>query len=146
MDRLLYQYLFDNSGQMFGFSSRGDKVLDKIVLFAPTEIQDSYAVIIGDLQNDGSIDMDGISGSGSTEFVLATVAKAIAFFLSDHPEAEVLIKGTTQARTRLYQMAIVRETRDIGGYFDIYGLTADGYEIFQQGRSYWSFTVSIKDN
>lgn len=120
--------------------------MDKIVLFVPTAIPDSYTVILGDLQNDGSVDVVGTSGNGNTELILATVAKAIAFFLSDHPEAEVLIEGSTQARTRLYQIAIVRELRDIGSYFDIYGLTTDGYEVFQQGRSYLSFTVSIKGN
>lgn len=146
MDRLFYQYLFDNSGQIFSFSSIGNKVMDKIVLFVPTAIPDSYTVILGDLQNDGSVDVAATSGNGNTELILATVAKAIAFFLSDHPEAEVLIEGSTHARTRLYQIAIVRELRDIGSYLDIYGLTADGYEVFQQGRSYLSFAESIKGN
>ncbi|PSL27374.1 DUF6934 family protein [Dyadobacter jiangsuensis] len=146
MDRLLYQYLLDNSGRMFSFSSAGDKVMDKVVLFTPMETQDSYAVILGDLQNDGSIDLDITSSDGNTELVLTTVAKDIMFFLSDHPKAEVLIKGSTQARTRLYQMAIVRELSDIGRYFDIHGLTTDGLEVFQQGRNYWGFTISIKDN
>lgn len=119
--------------------------MDKVVLFLPTAIPNSYAVVLGDLQNDGSIDVDCTSNSGNTKFILTTIAKAIAFFLSDRPLAEVMIEGTTQARTRLYQIAIVRELKDIGNYFDIYGLTADGYEIFQLGRSYRSFTVSIKN-
>lgn len=124
----------------------GNKVMDKIVLFVPTAISDSYTVVLGDLQSDGSIDVAGTSGKANAEFVLSTVAKAIAFFLSDRPEAEVLIEGSTFARTRLYQIAIARELQDLGNYFDIYGVTNEGLEIFQQGRVYGSFTVTVRNS
>ena len=49
-------------------------------------------------------------------------------------EAEMLIEGSILARTRLYQIVIMRELKGLGDYFNIYGMTENGPEIFQQGR------------
>lgn len=145
MDRSLYQYVLDNSGRIFSFSSARDKVMDKIILFSPASYPDSYSVLLGDLQYDGSIDVNRRGGRNNAEFVLSTVAKAIAFFLSDFPEAEIIIEGNTPARTRLYQIAIAREIDDLGRYFEIYGLGDDGLETFQKGRTYQGFVITIKN-
>ncbi len=119
--------------------------MDKIILFSPASYPDSYSVLLGDLQYDGSIDVNRRGGRNNAEFVLSTVAKAIAFFLSDFPEAEIIIEGNTPARTRLYQIAIAREIDDLGRYFEIYGLGDDGLETFQKGRTYQGFVITIKN-
>lgn len=144
MDRSLYQYIFDNSGRIFSFSSTGGREMDKVVLFIPTAYSDCYSITLGDLQIDGSIDVNERGGSYNAEFVLSTVAKVIAFFLSDFPGAEVIIEGSTPARTRLYQIAISREMDDLGRYFDVYGVDGDTVEIFRKGRMYRSFAITVK--
>lgn len=118
--------------------------MDKIVLFTPTAFINSYSIILGDIAWDGSIDINRKNDRNNAEFVLSTVAKTIAFFLSDFPEAEIIIEGSTLSRTRLYQLAIRRGMDDLGRYFDIYGMDGDNLEIFQKGKMYRSFVVTVK--
>jgi len=139
-----YDYLPDGFGNIFYFSGCGNKNIDKVLLFKYLDDPEVYEIILGSLRGDGSIDVEGSGDNGDAATILFTVAKAIAFFLSDHPRAEVFIEGTTQARTRLYQMAIARELDDLGDYFDIRGLTDDHEELFQLGRNYQAFTISLK--
>jgi hypothetical protein len=104
MDDTLYECLFERLGQMFTFKSTGKQTIFKIVLFNPTTEPNIYSVTLGNLQDDASIDVSAKDGNGDGEFVLSTVAKAIAFFLSDYPEASIIIEGTTPIRTRLFQI------------------------------------------
>lgn len=80
-----YYYLPDGSGRMFYFSGSGDKKMDKVLLFKHVDDPEVYEIILGNLRTDGSIDVDGSGDHGDAAAVLSTVAKAIAFFLSDHP-------------------------------------------------------------
>ncbi|SDF79660.1 hypothetical protein SAMN04487996_112220 [Dyadobacter soli] len=141
-----YDYLPDSSGRMFYFSSSGDKKIDKVLFFNYLHDPEVFEIVLGNLRTDGSVDVDGTGDQRDAAAVLSTVAKCIAFFLSDHPDAEIFIEGSTPARTRLYQMAIVRELKDLGQYFDIYGFTGNCQEIFQSGRNYRSFIISLKNN
>jgi hypothetical protein len=140
-----YDYLPDSSGNMFYFASYGDGNINKVLIFSYLDDPDIYRITMGNLRVDGSIDVHGMGDTGDPASVLSTVAKAIAFFLADYPEAEVFIEGTTAARSRLYQMAIVRELDDLGKYFDIYGFDGNHEEIFQPGKNYRSFTISLKN-
>jgi hypothetical protein len=144
MDDTLYECLFERLGQMFTFKSTGKQTIFKIVLFNPTTEPNIYSVTLGNLQDDASIDVSAKDGNGDGEFVLSTVAKAIAFFLSDYPEASIIIEGTTPIRTRLFQIAISRELDDLGTYFDIRGLDGTKLEIFQPGKTYQGFVISLK--
>lgn len=141
-----YDNLPDSSDRIFYFSGSRDNAIDKVLLFKCLDDSGIYEIVLGNLRTDGSIDVDGTGDHADAATVLSTVAKIIAFFLSDHPEAEIFIVGTTPARTRLYQMAIVRELDDLGQYFDICGYTGGDEEIFQSGRTYQSFTISLKNN
>lgn len=141
-----YDYLPDSFGSMFYFASSGDGNINKVVVFTSMEDPDTYAVALGNLRDDGSIDVHGQDGNEDAVAVLSTVAKAMAFFLADHPEAWVVIEGTTPARARLYRRAIAQELDDLGGYFDIYGFDGTNQEIFQPGRNCLSFTISLKSN
>jgi hypothetical protein len=141
-----YDYLPDSSGDIFYFASSGDAKIDKVVVFTQMDDPDTYGVALGNLRSDGSIDVDGQGDRGDTVAVLSMVAKAIAFFLTDHPEAGIVIEGTTSARARLYQMAIVRELDDLGKYFDVYGFDGRNKEIFQHGSKYLSFTITLKNS
>ncbi|SEI38829.1 hypothetical protein SAMN05216327_101142 [Dyadobacter sp. SG02] len=144
MNTAWYDYIPDSDGDIFYFASSEDSKIDKIVVFTQMNDPDSYAVVLGNLRDDGSIDVDERGDNGDTTAVLSTVSKAIAFFLSDRPEASVVIEASTSARARLYQMAILRESVDLGQYFDIYGFNGRCKEIFQPGQNYLSFIISIK--
>lgn len=144
MDTPWYDYFPDYFGRMFYFASSADGKIDKVLLFKHLDDPEVFEITLGNLRTDGSIDVDGSGDHGDAALVLSTVAKAIEFFLSDHPEAEIFIEGTTPGRTRLYQMAIVRELDDLGRYFDVSGFTGSREEFFQSGRNYQSFTISLK--
>lgn len=144
MDTTWYDYIFDGFGRTFFFSGSGDGEIDKVLIFNYLYESGAYEITLGDLRIDGSIDVDGKGDGGDAATILSTVAKAITFFFSDYPEEEIFIEGTTAARTRLYQMAIVRELNDLGRYFDIYGFDGSEEELFRPGRNYRSFTISLK--
>lgn len=139
-----YDYFSDGSCNIFYFAGSGNGRIDKILIFTQMEDPDAYSIALGNLWLDGSIDVHETAGDGDTVAILSTVAKAIAFFLADHPQAAIIIEGTTPARVRLYQMAIVCELDDLGKYFDIHGFDGSDREIFQPGRNYLSFTISLK--
>ncbi|MDR6804310.1 hypothetical protein J2Y45_001579 [Dyadobacter sp. BE34] len=139
-----YDYFSDGFCKIFYFAGSGNGRIDKIVIFTQMQEPDAYSITLGNLRLDGSIDVHGTAGDGDAAEILSTVAKVIAFFLVDHPQAAIFIEGTTAARVRLYQMAIVRELDDLGKYFDIHGFDGSDMEIFQPGRNYLSFTISLK--
>ena len=139
-----YDYLSDGYDRMFYFSGWESMNMNKVLLFKYLDDPEVYEIILGNLRTDGSIDVERAGDYDHADTVLSTVAKAIAFFLADRPEAEIFIEGTTPTRTRLFQMAIVRELDDLGQYFDVYGFTDGREEIFQSGRNYQAFTISLK--
>ena len=67
-------------------------------------------------------------------------------FTSNFPNAKVLIIGSTNSRTRLYQMAIGRYFIEIEKYFDIQGLRNGVWELFRHGINYDAFLAKKKIN
>lgn len=131
---------------MFYFAGSGAKAADKIVLFTPTAFQNFYAMLLGDLRRDGTMDVDEPGGIGNIDFVLSTAAKAITFFLSDYPEAVIMIDAAMPSRTRLFRMAIIRNMKELGEQLGVYGITDGHVEPFQAGETYDRFAVSLRND
>jgi hypothetical protein len=77
--------------------------------------------------------------------ILATVAATAIEFAKHFPEASIVIKGSTTARTRLYQMKIAANFHSISELFDIQCLTKDAQLVpFEEGEKYESFILKRK--
>src|SRR6267142_2175099 len=77
------------------------------------------------------LDDSSRSNNGDRDKVLATVAHTALSFTDQFPEARIFIEGSTAARTRLYQMGIAANLREITCNFEIQGLREGGWELFQ---------------
>lgn len=146
MNAAFYESILNGKHVMFWFTSTGRVSIIKAILFRPTSEPNTYEMLLGDLNPDGSIDLEMRSNNDDTENVLSAAAKSIAFFLSDHQEAKVVIEANTDARTRLYQITIGREMVDLGEYLEVCGFDGDNLEVFQSGRKYKKFIVSLRND
>lgn len=86
-----------------------------------------------------------VSDNGDSEKVLATVAETIYLFTEQNRKAGVFLTGSTQSRTRLYQIGIRRFFSIIEADFAVYGLnSATEWEPFQKESRYDAFLVIRK--
>lgn len=146
MNTAFYESILNGNRLMFWFTSMGKESIIKVILFKPTEEPDIYEIALGDLNSDGSIDLDKRSDNGDTEEVLSTVAKALLFFLSDHMDAQVVIEASSDSRARLYQIAIKRGLDDLGDYLVAYGFDNENPEVLQSGKNYKKFVISLRED
>lgn len=146
MNAAFYESILNGKRLMFWFTSIGKESIIKVIQFKPTEEPDIYEIVLGDLNLDGSIDLDKRSDNGDTEEVLSTVAKALLFFLSDHMEAQVVIEASSDSRARLYQIAIKRGLDDLGEYLVAYGFDNEKPEVLQSGKNYKKFVISLRED
>lgn len=146
MNAAFYETGWYSERLMFWFTSTGRESIVKVILFKPTQEADVYEIALGDLNSDGSIDLDARSDNGDTEEVLSTVAKALLFFLSDHAEAQVVVEASSDSRARLYQIAIKRELGDLGDYLVAYGFDNENPEVLQNGKNYKKFVISLRED
>lgn len=68
---------------------------------------------MGDIDESGDINVFSKSNNGNMEAVLATVIKIITHFFKHYPDAKVYVKGSTPARTRLYQITAEQELKNV---------------------------------
>ena len=103
-----------------------------------------YNLAFGDKGITGEIDDMVISNNGDTEKVLATVASAIFTFFETYSNAWIYITGSTNARTRLYKIGIVKYYSDFIKDFDIYGEKDDDWYSFEKDKNYSAFLIKRK--
>ena len=107
----------------FEFFSEGPKgIIKKIIRFEKIVNQDNvYNLGFGDY-NKSKDDVDDliVSNNGDAKKILATVAFAFVQFTDFFPSAFVTVRGSTQARLRLYSMEISKYLIDIKGRFEIW--------------------------
>jgi len=85
-----------------------------------------------------------VSNNQDTKKVLATVAKTVIEFLEEHPTAVITAKGSTKARTRLYQMGIAQFWNEIGGRYDVKGFLDRNWQPFEKGKNFEAFLIFKK--
>jgi len=132
----------------YEFYSEGPKgVIKKIVRFKryPEKGSKIYNLTFGD-QVDGTDEFDVLTVSNNNDWqkILATVAEIILLFIKENPNAVIHTMGSTQARTRLYQMCITKYWEAISCHFEMKGLYADVWEFFKKGRNYTEFLLKRK--
>jgi hypothetical protein len=145
-----YLIISDNSHLSYKFKSIGPKgIIQKIVFYRKlnTFNEDTYNLSFGDLDEiNGDIDDQAISNNNDATKVLYTVALTVLLFVNHFPEANVLIVGSTNSRTRFYLMAISRNIIKIGTLFEILGFRNDHLEKFKPLLNYEAFLIKKKTN
>ena len=104
-----------------------------------------YNLMFGDYREiTNFIDDSAISDNGDRKAVLRTVAQAVDVFVNLNPRAIIHIKGSSPARTRLYQMGIASAWREINERYDILGKSNNSWIPFKTGMNYEAFLVFTK--
>lgn len=85
-----------------------------------------------------------ISNNRDRNKILATVAGTVLDFTNHYGKSPIVAKGSTPARTRLYQMGIGANLAFVEDIFDIYGLINGEWEKFEKGRNFNAFLVVRK--
>ncbi|WP_298709243.1 hypothetical protein [Chitinophaga sp.] len=136
-----FTYAFDSVGP------NGE--IRKIIQFQPiAETINGLKVVnlaFGDYITDGyAINDRSVSNNGDTNKVLATVAKTAVNYLDEFGPALIIVKGTTPARTRLYQIALNNYRIELEKLFEVLGLIDEQWEPFIKGYNYSAFLFSRK--
>lgn len=81
------------------------------------------------------------SNNGDREKILATIAKIVLVFTDHFPDVMVYAQGSTEARTRLYQMGISNNLTEISEKLEIYGYSLHEWHKFEKHVNYEAFMV-----
>jgi len=92
-----------------------------------------------------NIDDFVITNNKDSERVLATVAATVISFTNFFPDAIIYSEGSTDSRTRLYQIGISKYWYEISDLFEVYGLIEnEGLVHFERDKRYKAFVVRRK--
>lgn len=80
-----------------------------------------------------------ISNNADRDKVLATVASSVLDVMDHFGNVAIYAKGSTPARTRLYQMGLNANLKEIETIFDILGLTTPGWRKFSRALTIQNF-------
>lgn len=143
-----YNLEITDSLMVFEFISEGPKgrILKRVHFQKFINEDDFYNLAFGDV-NIETTDFDDkvISNNNDTEKVLATVAEIVATFIEKYPNAQVYAKGSTETRTRLYQMGISKNLEAIKENFEVYGfLNNKAWVDFEKNITYSAFLILLK--
>ena len=140
-----YAAFSNSSHDSYEFLSIGPKgTVKKIVQYTEIE-RNVYNLAFGDWDELSQAFRDDIrTNNGDRGRVLATVASTVLDFMRYHPNAIVFAKGSIPAKTRLYQMGITTNWKDISTLLDVRGFTGKGWEPFRQGKNYKAFAAKAK--
>jgi hypothetical protein len=148
MDKNRYDYQISGNNLDFHFVSEGPKgKIAKLIRYSPDNENGItyFNLAFGDYDLlTGILDDSNRSNNHDLEKILATIASSVLEFTSNFPDALVYAEGSTEARTRLYQMAISANLDQIKEYLQIFGLRNEVWEPFQQNISYSAFLVRRK--
>ena len=110
-----YPVVSDNDHRAYEFLSEGPNGTIKKVVFYQEIDENIFNLAFGDWDEiNQKIDDGARSNNNDRDKVIATVASTIIDFMKYHPDATVVAKGSTSARTRLYQIGIFSHLQEIG--------------------------------
>jgi len=140
-----YPVVADSNYLMYKFLSRGPNgSIAKIVFYR--EVDDHvFNLEFGDWDvGKQEVDDKARSNNNDRNKVIATVAGTVIEFIKYYPRATVFAKGSTPARTRLYQIGIFANWPEISQRFVIQGFINGEWQVFQQGINYQAFLLKVK--
>jgi hypothetical protein len=145
-----YSYSVNESFLTYEFFSDGPAgLIKKVVRFTRLISKDGssfYNLAFGDWnETEQRVDDLIVTNNKDSERVLATVAAVVIDFSNRHKDVTIFAEGSTQARTRKYQMGIGKFKNEIESIFDVYGFgNKSKWEKFQTGINYEALLVRRK--
>ncbi len=145
-----YEYSVNNDYQQFEFESIGPKgTIKKIVSFRLINIDGVTYINLGfgdeNLISGGINDLS-VSNNKDRDKILATIAATVMDFTAIFSDMMVYAKGSTPARTRLYQMGIAANFSEISSLLNVYGFLNGQWHKFEKNINYEAFFVLRKSS
>ena len=144
-----YESKSNKAQTTFDFISEGSKgqILKSVRFVKIKGVRNVYNLAFGDKRKGSNrIDDRVVSDNQDRDKVLATVAKAVIIFTNRHPKANVFFRGSTEVRTRLYQIAIGKYLDELSKDFDIQGHLDKSWQFYEKNVTYSAFLISRKTN
>jgi hypothetical protein len=118
----------------------------KRISFKSTETENAYNLSFGDVTETNRINDSSISNNGDRNKILATVASAVDQFTKRYPWRTVYFVGRTDARNRLYRMAINLRWKELSAKYLIYADadSEDGWVPFQKNMKINAISIVRK--
>lgn len=138
----------DEEYASFDFTSDEPRgAVNKRIIFLPTENPEMFNLAFGDLEPGSEVlDDKVVTNNGDRDKVLATIAEVINIYTKKYPKRWILIKGSTEARNRLYRMVIALNLKELLKTFDIFGVTeADVVLQFVNDNQFHSFLIKRRN-
>ena len=148
MNKDQYPLEANTNGMEFEFVSEGPNgKIRKVVIF--TLVDDYgffyYNLGFGDLnEKTGQLDDLSISNNEDRAKILATVARTVLEFTTYFPKAIIVAKGSSTSRTRLYQMGLASNLKDIEELLNVVGFINAKWLRFEPNVNYEAFMVYRK--
>ena len=144
-----YKFLASDTFLDFEFESNGPKgKVRKIVRYSPQNAGGItyFNLGFGDLNpKTGKIDDLAITNNQDREKILATIAATVLEFTQHFPDVMVYAKGSTPARTRLYQIGISANWSEIEPLLHVFGYEQNNsWQPFRKNVNYEAFLVKRK--
>ena len=118
----------------------------KLIVFRPTEYDNLFNLVFGDMTTGGRLDVNSISDNGDRNKILATIFSAIDKYTKRYPERMIYFTGSTEARTRLYRMAIGLHLEELSLTYEIFAQmkSQDQFIKFQKNMEISAFVIRRK--
>ncbi len=140
-----YSVVTDDDHITYEFLREGTKGTIKKVVFYQELEENIFNLAFGNWNEKEQRINDKVrSNNSDRDKVLATVASTVIDFIKHHPDAVLLAQGSTPARTRLYQMGILKNLDEIGRLFNVIDFTGGTWEPFSEGKNYEEFALKAK--
>jgi hypothetical protein len=141
-----YTLKTEEESTVFRFDSIGPNGrIPKIIQFELIDATGYYNLALGDFDPlTGRINDLSVSNNRDTDKILATVVAALFRFLDQYPDAVVYAEGSSNARTRLYQMGITRFYEQASAEFYLFGELNGRFVPFVNNERYKAFLVKRK--
>ena len=145
MNQEVYNVVSEYDPTVYEFLSDGPKGLIRKVIYYQEIRKDIFNLSFGDWEAENERNNDRRRTNNlDRDKVLATVASTVIDFMSNHPNATIIVKGSTSSRTRLYQMGINANLPEIQRLFKIFGYFNDNWEPVEAGKNYIQFVLRLK--
>ena len=103
-----------------------------------------YSLSMGDIKEDGSIDLYVVSNNNDTQKVFFTIFQTMLVFFDEYPDSKILFYGSTPNRTRLYQIQISKFLSEVEHFFQIWGIVDGIQERFVKNKNYQAFLIGLE--
>ena len=136
-----YTLHINEDNTRYEFQSLGKRgIFEKVIIISLLDNPCNLALLDYDPVTDEYTDLS-ITDNGDMKEILATVMHAIKLFLTVRPSKLIQFTGSSQSRTRLYQIAINKVHLDLKKDFEIYGWLNEEWVPFEPNLSFESFLI-----